>query len=266
MLWRCSDIDGYEIEAKDGALGHVDDLLFEEARWTVRWLVVDTGHWLVGRRVLLPPSAMGKPDAKARRFPVDLTKQQIEESPPRASDLPISRQAEAGLYQYYGWMPYWDGDLMPPLSYLSGGIGTGFFFPPEDERLESSDRAAAGDKPGAAALAGDPHLRSVGDTTGHATRASDGDIGHVEDFLVDDDAWRIRYMIVDARNWLPGRKVLIAPQWIKELDWSERRVLLDLTRDAVENSPRYDPRRPLAREYEAQLHGHYGREGYWPRG
>jgi PRC-barrel domain len=265
MLWRCSDIDGYEIEAKDGALGHVDDLLFEEARWTVRWLVVDTGHWLAGRRVLLPPSALGKPDSGARRFPVDLTKQQIEESPPLTTDLPISRQAEAGLYQYYGWTPYWDGDLMPPLSYLSGGIGTGFLFPPGNERREPGDLAAAGDKP-RAALAGDPHLRSVGDTAGHAIRASDGDIGHVDDFLVDDDGWRIRYMIADTGNWLPGRKVLIALPWIKELDWAERRVVVDLSRDAVKNSPPYDPHRPLARGYEAQLHGHYGREGYWPRG
>jgi hypothetical protein len=265
MLRRCSDIDGYEIEAKDGALGHVDDLLFEEARWMVRWLVVDTGHWLAGRRVLLPPSAMRKPDAEARCFPVDLTKQQIEESPPLASDLPISRQAEAGLYQYYGWTPCWDGDLMPPLSYLSGGIGSGFLFPPGNERREPSEIAAAGDKP-REALAGDPHLRSVGDTRGHAIRASDGDIGHVDDFVFDDDGWRIRYMIVDTRNWLPGRKVLIAPPWIKELDWSERRVVVDLTREAIRESPPYDSSRPLARDYEAQLHGHYGREDYWPRG
>jgi len=266
MLWRCSDIDGCEIEAKDGELGHVDDLLFEETRWTVRWLVVDTGRWLAGRRVLLPPSALGKPDAQARCFPVDLTKQQIEKSPPLTADPPISRQAEAGLYRYYGWTPYWDGDLMPPLSYLSDGVGTGFLFPPENLRPEPSDKAAAGDKPRQAALAGDPHLRSVGDTIDHAIRASDGDVGHVDDFLVDDNGWRIRYMIVDTGKWLPGRKALIAPQWIKELDWSEARVMIDLTCDAIKKSPPYEPSRPITREYESELHAHYGREGYWPRG
>jgi hypothetical protein len=150
---------------------------------------------------------------------------------------------------------------MPPLSYLSGGIGTGFLFPPEN--LQPADRAAAGDKPRQAALAGDPHLRSVGDTIDHAIHAGDGDVGHVDDFLVDDDGWRIRYMIVDTGTWLPGHKVLIAPQWIKEFDWSEARVIVDLTRDAIKKSPAYEPGRPIARDYESQLHGHYGREEYW---
>src|SRR5579875_1517011 len=122
MLWRFTELDGYEIAATDGRVGHVDDLLFDEARWAVRWLVVDTGSWLAGRRVLLPPSALGRPDPIARRFPVTLTRQQVEDSPPLATDLPVSRQVEAALYQHYGWSPYWDGDLMPPLSYLSGGV------------------------------------------------------------------------------------------------------------------------------------------------
>lgn len=264
MLWRYSELDGYEIAATDGTIGSVDDLLFDEAHWTARWLVVDTGSWLSGRRVLLPPSSLGHPDGGSRRFPVTLTRQQIEESPPVTADLPVSRQVEAGLYDYYGWAPYWDGDLMPPLGYLSGGMGAGFLFPPAERRIPAATEAA-GNKPRAdAPAAGDRMLQSIGDTTGHAIRATDGDIGHVEDFLVEEDGWRIRYMVVDTRNWLPGRKVLISPHWIHAIDWSDRRVQVDLSRQAVKDSPEFQPEKPIARAYEAELHGHYRKEGYWP--
>jgi hypothetical protein len=269
MLWRCSEIDGYEIAASDGAIGSVDDMLFDEARWTVRWLVVDTGTWLSGRRVLLPPAALGHPEAATQRFPVKLTRAQVETSPSFDTDRPVSRQVEAGLYDYYGWSPYWAGDLMPPLGYLSGGAGAGFLLPPDGG--EAMQMGSAGYKPGSGATVPDeppedPQLYSIGDTTGHAISASDGDIGHVEDFLVDEDGWRVRYMLVDTRNWLPGRKVLIAPQWITAVDWPERRVHVDLARHAVETSPEFDPTRPIARGYEDALHGHYGKPAYWPRG
>lgn len=264
MLWRCSEMDGYQIMARDGAIGNVDDMLFDEARWTVRWVVVDTGHWLSGRRVLLPPAALGHPDSEQRRFPVDLTRQQVESSPPYESDRPVSRQLESGLYDFYGWSPYWTADLMPPLGYLSGGAG--FLYMPE--RGDPVPAESAGDKPGAGSAPPTEHrdatLFSIGDTTGHGIRASDGDIGHVEDFLVEEAGWRVRYMVVDTRNWLAGRKVLISPQWISAVDWPERRVHVDLTRHAIETSPEFDPSRLPERDYEGALHGHYGKPGYWP--
>jgi hypothetical protein len=268
MLWRCAEIDGYEIAARDGTIGHVDDMLFDEARWTVRWLVVDTGHWLSGRRVLLPPAALGHPDSAKRQFAVDLTRQQVERSPPFDSDRPMSRQVEAGLYDFYGWQPYWEADLMPPLNYLSGGAGAGFLFMPDGGEAAAAE--STGFKPGSCASLpgeprGDPELYSIGDTTGHAIRASDGDIGHVEDFLVEEEGWRVRYMIVDTRNWLPGRKVLISPQWIAAVDWPERRVHVDLPRHAIETSPEFDPASPIGRGYEDALHRHYGKPGYWPQ-
>ena len=99
MLWRCSAIDGYEIAARDGMIGSIDDMLFDEARWTVRWLVVDTGTWLSGRRVLLPPAALGHPDVGPQQFPVSLTRRQVETSPPFDSGRPVSRRVEVGLYE-----------------------------------------------------------------------------------------------------------------------------------------------------------------------
>lgn len=260
MLWPCAELRGYEIAASDGTIGSVDDLLFDEAHWTLRWLVADTGRWLPGRKVLLPISALGRPDARARRFPVTLTRAQVEASPPVESDLPVSRQVEADTLAHYDWPPYWEGDLGPSMSYLSsGGLAGGFLFPPWPSRVPG-ELAAAGSKPGAeAARHGDPDLRSARETIGDAIAARDGEIGHVEDLLADDQGWRLRYLVVDTRNWLPGRKVLVAPHWIRGIDWAERRVAVDLTREAVRTSPEYDPRAPVEPRYEASLHEHYDR-------
>ncbi len=262
MLWRSSELDGYEIKASDGSVGRLDDLLFDDALWMVRWLVADTaGFWLSGRTVLLPPEAIGRPDDRAHCLPVSLTRRQVEDSPPMESDLPVSRQAESELAGHYGSRPYWLDDLAAPLSYMSGGGSgaSGFLFPP-DRLGPVPQRPAATDQP----PPHDPHLRSIGDTIGYAIRASDGDIGHVEEFLLDEEGWAIRYMVVDTRNWLPGRKVLIAPRWIHDIDWVERRVHVDLTRAAVKHSPAYDPSKGVDRDYETELYDHYGMPIYWP--
>ena len=111
MLWDASAINGYAIEASDGRLGTVSDLLFEDVGWVIRWLVVDTGNWLPGRKVLLPLSALGHPDRALRHFPIKLTMQQVKDSPDVDTDLPVSRQIEAHVYDYFGWDPYWSGSF-----------------------------------------------------------------------------------------------------------------------------------------------------------
>ena len=265
MLWRASELEGYEIAATNGAIGSVDDLLFDDTRWGIRWLVIDTGGWLGGRDVLLPPEALGRPSRDNRRLPVTLTRKQVEQSPALTTDRPVSRQTEADLYRHYGWTPYWENDLSQPLNWLSSGgpQSSGFLFPPGQDVHAAP--ATAGAKPAAAARpAGDPHLQSVHDVTGHAIHAADGDIGHVEDFLIEDGPWAIRYMVVDTRNWLPGRKVLISPHWIRAVDWPGRRVVLELDRAQVESSPEWDPAHDVSRDTEARLHRHYGQPVYWP--
>jgi hypothetical protein len=109
----------------------------------------------------------------------------------------------------------------------------------------------------------DENLHSASDVIGTYVQASDDDVGHVEDFLVDDRTWAIRYLLVDTRNWLPGRKVLIAPAWIRSVSWEESKVHVDLSRSEVEAAPEYDPSRPLERALEARLHEHYRRPTYW---
>jgi sporulation protein YlmC with PRC-barrel domain len=249
MLWKASTLHGYVIAASDGDIGSVSDFLFDDASWRVRWLVVDTGHWLPGRKVLLPPSVLGHPDELERRFAVRSTKKQIGESPTTDADQPVSRQLETSIYDYYGWTPYWG------TGFYMGGYG---YAPPSIAALSSgqlrkqADHFADSGKGG-----GDPHLRSVEAVTGYHIHARDGEIGHVEDFLVADDDWSIHYLIVGTRNWWPGRKVLISPRSARKIDWMDRLVHLDVDRTTVESSPAYDASTEIDRAYERKFQDHY---------
>jgi hypothetical protein len=251
MLWNASSLIGYGIEATDGEIGSIDNLLFDDRNWIVRWLVIDTGTWLPGRRVLLPPSAAAAPDVRGAVLPVRLTRAQVETSPNLDTDAPVSRQHEAALYSHYGWEPYWLGGY-PPL----GGIAS-----PVQPPLYT-----AGSKPGVLVDKtddGDPHLRATREVAGSYVEASDGDIGHIEEFLLDADEWEIRYAVIDTRNWWPGKRVLISPHWLSSIDWSEHRVHIDLMRERIKAGPEYDPSRTVDRAYEQRLYQHYGYEGYW---
>ena len=245
MLWSLNHLRHYRIRATDGSLGAVEDIFFDDAAWTVRYLVVDTA-WLFGRRVLLPPDVLEHPDAVAREFPVALNKEQVKNSPDIDADQPVSRQQEIDLYGYYGWAPYWGVWAAAPLP--PDGVVPPATAPPAGE----SERQR-----------GDPHLRSGREVIGYHLRATDDSVGHVADLLIDEAGWIIRYLVVDTGGWLPGRKVLLAPNWVRAISWAGRDVVVALSRAEIESSPEYDPAEDVARDYEDRLHRHYGRTGYW---
>jgi len=250
MLWDASALDGYAIEASDGRIGHVSDFLFEDDSWIIRWLVVDTGNWLFDRKVLLPVSALGEPDPSLRQFPVELTMQQVKDSPDIDSDRPVSRQHETHLYRHYGWAPYWGG------TFFSVGGGTAM---PVVEAVPQS-RSLQFDAAGEAIqqAEGDPHLRSAEVVTGFRVHATDGEIGHVVDFIVDDADWAIRYIKVDTNNWWPGTSVLMPPRSVREIDRPRRLVHLDVNRQEVLNSPPYDPSKTVDGAYDESFLTYYG--------
>jgi len=176
MLRNASAIKGYAIAASDGRLGTVSDFLFDDATWMVRWLVVDTGNWLPGRKVLLPPSVLGHADPKEREFRVKLTMKQVKDSPDIRTDRPISRQMETNIYDHYGWSPYWGTGIYMG-GYDVGGVmaaSPALAFGRYGEDIADIQRSHD-----------DPHLRSVEAVTGYHIHASDGEIGHVEDFLLE---------------------------------------------------------------------------------
>jgi hypothetical protein len=250
MLRNASVINGYTIVASDGRLGTVSDFLFDDASWLVRWLVVDTGNWLPGRKVLLPPSVLGHPDQMGHEFPVRLTMQQVKDSPDIDSDRPVSRQMETIIYDYYGWSPYWGtGFYMGGYGYMPGAMAMS---PSLESRRREEDIARAQQSDG------DPHLRSIEAVTGYHIHASDGEIGHVEDFLMEDADWSIHYLVVDTKNWWPGKKVLISPRSAREIDWKDKLVNLNVDRQTVKDSPAYDASTMVDRAYEKHFHNYYG--------
>lgn len=244
MLRSARELRGYRVRATDGDIGRVADVYFDDSAWTVRYLVVDTGGWLSGRQVLVSPASCRAPDAAARILPVALGRQQVQSSPPAEADLPVSRQQEIELAAYYGWPDYWVGEPV----YGAGGVGWA---------------PAAVARTPAALTGGDPHLRSAREVTGYHIQATDGEIGHVMDFLVEDETWVIRYLVVDTRNWLPGRKVLLAPEWVRHVSWAEMKVLADVSRERMRHAPAFDPAAGLTREAEQRLYEYYGRRKYW---
>jgi hypothetical protein len=109
----------------------------------------------------------------------------------------------------------------------------------------------------------DSHLRSTEAVAGYSIEAADGEIGHVAGFVVDDEAWAIRYIEVATRNWWPGKKVLVSPAWIERVSWTDSKVYTALSREAIQNAPEYVESAPITREYENRLYFHYGRPPYW---
>ena len=246
MLNKVKILNGYSIQnTGDETIGKVNDIYFDDRHWTVRYLVVNTGNWLTGRKVLLAPYALVAVNADEKNIVANLTKKQIEDSPSLDTDKPVSKQFESDYYGYYGWPTYWYG----PYSW-------GYY--PYLER----DRTKWGQF-NKKEKAWDHHLRTCREVTGYYIQAEDGEIGHVEDFIVDDETWEIRYLVVNTSNWWVGKKVLISPLWIESVSWSERNVVIDLTRQAIKLSPEFTDKSLVDRDYETSLYGHYNRKGYW---
>ena len=245
MLNKAKTLKGYTLDSLDGDIGKVKEFYFDDLHWTIRYLVADTGNWLVGRQVLISPHALADVNKEEKNIAINLTKQQIEDSPSLDSDKPVSRHFEEDYYGHYGWPMYWGGP------YLWGAYP---YIVHDREKWSESTQAEK---------AWDPHLRCTHEVIGYHIQAEDGGIGHVEDFIVDDQTWAIRYLIIDTQNWWPGKKVLVSPQWIKSVSWGESKVFANLTRETLKQSPEYTEESLLTRDYEAALHRHYERPGYW---
>jgi hypothetical protein len=245
MLDKAKTLKGYKLHSLDGEIGNVKEFYFDDHHWTIRYLVADTGNWLTGRQVLISPYVLVAVNREEQYISVDLTKKQIEESPSLASDKPVSRQYEETYSGYFGWPLYWDG------AYAWGSS------PNIVRDQEKWKRLIRGEK------AWNPHLRSTADVSGHHIQARDGEIGHVEDFIIDDETWAIRYLVIDTENWWPGKHVLVSPRWIERVSWIDSKVFVNLSRETIKQSPEYTELSLLTRDYEIGLHRHYDRQGYW---
>ncbi len=251
MLRSLKELERYKVSATDGNIGSVVNFLLDDERWTIRYLVVETGSFFDERQVLITPIAFRQVDWSMKLFHLALTMDQVKSSPNIAVDKPVSRQKEEQYAVYYGYPNYW-GSL--------GLWGMGGF---PSALLTSLPYAASAEN---SKNSGDVHLRSVNEVRGYHIQGSDEAIGHVEDFIVDDETWEICYLVIDTSNWWFGRKVLIAPRWATRISWEERTVCINMNRQSIMNSPEWSPTVAINREYETRLHKHYDRPAYWNDG
>ncbi|HET6556918.1 MAG TPA: PRC-barrel domain-containing protein [Prolixibacteraceae bacterium] len=245
MLIKANSIKNYKLLSTDGEVGKVKEFFFDDQFWTVRYLIADTGNWLTGKLVLISPYAIQSIDNVEERIITNLSKQQIENSPAMHTDLPVSRQYEATYHGYYGYPQYWGGAFMwGALPYLSR----------DRNEWDTTDENES---------SGDPNLRSTKDVSGHNIQATDGEIGHVDDFIIDEDTWAIRYLVIDTQNWWAGKKVLVSPRWIRRVSWDDQKVYVNLSQERIRESPEYTDDLLLTRDYETRLHSYYNQTGYW---
>jgi sporulation protein YlmC with PRC-barrel domain len=259
MLRRLEEIRGYELVAPDGIVGTLNDVFLDDETWTVRYLTVDTGLWL-GRLVLVSPISFGTPDWQGRRIPVTVTRDEIEQSPDLLGRARFTREEEREFAAYYGYPQYWGGSNVwgwaqqpsaltsaPPAGYVPPGA-----LEPDTPEAVAADVLTTS-------------IFSGGDIRGYHIHALDGEIGHVDDFIIDEDTWSIRYLQIDTSNWIGGKTVLLATRWVRRIDPADGKIHVEATKERIENSPEFDPGQPIDRTFEERLHQHYGLPAYWER-
>jgi hypothetical protein len=265
MLRTIKDLENYTIRATDGDIGRITDFYFDDLNWVIRYLVVDTGTWLSGRKVLITSNSLSRPDWIKKVLPIFITKAQVKNSPNLDAVEPISRQHELQFLKYYGNPHYWgasglsvEDSSSPNSKKKTNGLISGLRRLPTEKDKPHAARAKDEESQSEGGS-----LRSCEEIMEYHIEAIDGDIGHVGSLLVDEETWAIRYLIVDTSEWWVGHQVLVAPSWINGVRWVNDSVSVNLTRQAVKDAPPYDSAFQLGREGELAVHKHHGRTGYW---
>lgn len=254
MIRSVKHMNRFDVVATDGSIGAIVDFYFDDERWAVRYIVVDTGKWLPGRRVLVSPFSVTRTEWGEQRVLLSITREQVKNSPGVDTNQPVSRQHEADYLTHFGYPFYWAHTGLwgaYPTPMLPAAVAR-----VKDEAAIAADRQAA-------AASQDSHLRSVEEVTGYAIRATDGELGHVNDFLIDDVSWVVRYLVVNTSNWWFGRQVLAALSWITSIDWASKTVDVDVTRQSIKTAPQYDRVEHVDHQWEAAYHQHVHQSGEW---
>ena len=254
MIRSAKQMKKFEIVATDGRIGSIDDFYFDDERWAIRYVVVDTGRWLPGRRVLISPLSISRTEWNEQRLLLSISRDQVKDSPGIDTHQPVSRRQERDYLDYYGYPYYWGH---------AGLWGAHAIpMPPTPEQM-AAQRARAARAERQAADQGDAHLRSASEVSGYVIRALDGDLGHVEDVLFDDVSWATRYLVVETSNWWFGKHVLVAPEWITDISWPDRSVSVNVIRQLLKMAPHYDRAEHVDRQWEAAYYQHLQQPGYW---
>ena len=215
MLINIKELYGHKLTASDGEIGQVKDFYFDDKTWVIRYLFADTGSWLSGRQVLLTPHAFGRLRRDDKNLSIKLTRKQIEDSPSIDAHKPVSRQYEIEYYRYYGWPAYWNGGG------LWGAAGFPIAIAPSKDEMAVHQQPHHRD---------DKHLRSMKAVMGYAIHATDGEIGSVRDFMVDDKSWAIGELLVETGHWYAGKEIMIPTEQITRISDEDSVVFVDFTK------------------------------------
>jgi hypothetical protein len=217
MLLNVHTLCQYTILAKGGDIGNIDDFLFDEDTWKIRYLITDTSNGPSRRKVLLPAIALDQTNQVSRKIPIHLTKEQVNNCPSIDTNALMSRQIQSRLNEVYPVFMYWA---------MSGYVSTSLpLAPVSNQQSQSEEHNIA--------------FRSVEDIGHCFIQAVDGDLGAIEEIVVDDESWSIRYIVANPTKWLLGRKFWVLPTWIETIDWEAQQVFLKISKEQLKNSPDY---------------------------
>lgn len=263
MIHSAKRLDRLDLQAADDRLGHVRDLLLDRDRWTVRYLVVDTGGWLTGRRVVVSPASVEELDWDEGRIRLGLTKEQVENSPLLDEAAPLSRTDEERLVYHYGWPFYWGGAGLWGTGYTPYGVRglePAEVLPPPSPAIGQQEAAIATEHAGEEQA--DPHLLAASDLIDTVIQGEGEEVGHVAELLLDDESWAIRYLVIDTGRWLPGKKFLVPPDRLRHTP-AEGTHLAEVDLATLRAAPEWNQTAVVERAYEQRLHAHFGWEPYW---
>jgi len=237
MKRSINNLLGYTIKGTDGEIGEVEEFYFDDRTSTIRYMVVKTGGWFSEKKVLISTEAFRKVEWESKTFSVNLTQEKIKNSPDIDTDKPVSRQQEESMRGYYSWPNYYGFGM-----YGSWGLGKWGYpsisetaIQKEMEKMKAIEHAND-----------DTHLRSTREVTGYDIHATDGDMGNLIDFIIDDTTWKIDFLVVDTGNWFSAKRVAITPDLIKEINWETSEVIINASVEQVKNSPEYDASKQLS--------------------
>jgi sporulation protein YlmC with PRC-barrel domain len=243
MLIKTEDLKGFNTESIDDIQGEIYDFYFDDLFWNIQYLLIKTGGLLKEKSILMSHVVLGVPDIERQALSVKVSFQTNNKKEKPEELQTISESKEKKASEILNW-PLSRLNLVSldekDLKNLINNMVTDGKQHYENENL---------------------HLRSRNEVLGYHIQAKNGEIGHVDDLIIETESWKIRYLIVDTRNWLPGGKdVLISPAWIEKIKWNKNRVYIDLKKGVIENSPPYDPEAPIDDQFELKLFKYYGRQ------
>ena len=257
MLRLTKELINYNVKAFDDEIGKVNDFLFMDEDFIIRYMVVNIGALVFGRDVLISPNELGEPDWVSKQFPVNLTKEEIQESPDIKTDQPISAMDLERLHDHYKWPKFWT-----PLN----TAGTG----PSTPSQTSIGAVKPEHRTDTARLAIEkqmqldgPKLRSIHEVIGYDVDANDGVAGKIEDIIIDDKNWRLRYIVIKTGNIFNNKNVILAVDWINWISHRNSKLRVDMPVKLIEQSPEFDPQTPMTRREEEVFYDFHGKPYYW---